>query len=340
MKILLKKSLIVTGCLLTLGLIAIWLIWGIYFSSQITYAGKIFEIKKGERFLDIALHLEQNKLIKSKWFFDLYGIYTSKYKKIQPGKYELSPSFSVAQMLDKIARGEFIKERVRVQEGWSIQDIAKELKNKQLISALDFTTTTKTVDFTEQFPFLTDKPKDVGLEGYIFPDTYDIRADASAVEIIQTTLHNFDNKLTPEIRKQIADQKKTYFEIITMASILEKEVMLYSDKQIVAGILWKRIEEGWPLQVDATLAYFTGRYSMELTKKDLATDSPYNTYKHKGLPKGPICNPGINSIKAAIDYHKTPYWFYMSKPDGTVLYSKTLAEQNANRQIHWSKYDQ
>jgi UPF0755 protein len=338
MKIPLKKSLVVAGILIVLGLIIVWLVWGIYFAGQIKYTGQVFEIKKGERFLDIAWHLEQNNLVKSRWFFDLYGIYTGKYKQIQPGKYELSPSFSVAQMLNKIARGEFIKQQIRILEGWSIQDIAQELKDKQLTSALDFATATKTVDFTEQFPFLKDKPKDVGLEGYIFPDTYDIRADANSIEIIQMALHNFDNKLTPEIREEIKAQKKTYFEIITMASLLEKEVMLYDDKQIVAGILWKRIEKGWPLQVDASLTYFTGRYSLELTKKDLASDSPYNTYKYKGLPKGPICNPGFNSIKAAVDYQKTPYWFYMSKPDGTVLYSKTLAEQNLNMQTHWSRY--
>jgi UPF0755 protein len=318
-------------------LIGLWLWQGVYLAQQTIFKSHEFLINKGEGFLGIAKRLESSKLIKSRLFFEIYGLTTGKYRKIQPGKYELSPSFSVSETLDKMARGEFIKEKIRILEGSTIKDIMAQLKEGELMAADDFATTV-TKDFSDRFQFLNDKPKGQGLEGYIFPDTYEIRYDDSAEEVILKALGNFDRKFTQELRQKIDSQQKTYFEIITMASILEKEALLYPDKQIVAGILWKRIEQDWPLQVDATLTYVTGRYSMELTLKDLATSSPYNTYKHKGLPEGPICNPGIDSIKAAIDYKKTPYWYYMSKPDGKMVFSKTLAEHNLNKETYWRSH--
>ena len=116
-----------------------------------------------------------------------------------------------------------------------------------------------------------------------------------------------------------------------MASILEKEVKTYEDRQIVAGILLKRLKTGWPLQVDAALTYLTGKESLDLTKDDLKIDSPYNTYKYYGLPRGPICSPGLSSIKAAIYYKENSYWFYLTTDDGETIFSKTLEEHNINR---------
>ena len=139
-------------------------------------------------------------------------------------------------------------------------------------------------------------------------------------------LVNFDKKLTPELRTQIQKQKKTIFEIITMASMIEKEVRSLNDKKIVSGILWKRISIGMPLQLDATINYITDKNDPGVAIKDTKIDSPYNTYKYKGLPKGPISNPGIDSTTAAIYPTQTKYWYYLT--DGTTIFSETLQQHN------------
>jgi len=142
-------------------------------------------------------------------------------------------------------------------------------------------------------------------------------------------LSNFEKKLTQELKDEIQKQKKSVFDIITMAAMLEKEVRTLSDKKIVSGILWKRLEAGMPLQIDATINYITGKSDPGATIKDTKIDSPYNTYKYKGLPKGPISNPGMSSITAAIEPTDSPYWFYLS--DGATYFSKTLEEHNVNK---------
>ena len=142
-------------------------------------------------------------------------------------------------------------------------------------------------------------------------------------------LSNFERKMIPELKSQMQEKGKSVFEIITMASMLEKEVRSLEDKKIVSGILWKRMEAGMPLQIDATVNYITDKSDPGVSIKDTKIDSPYNTYKYPGLPKGPISNPGMDSIIAALEPIKTSYWFYLS--DGTTHFSKTLQEHAANK---------
>ena len=139
-------------------------------------------------------------------------------------------------------------------------------------------------------------------------------------------LDNFDKKLTPELNKEIANQKKSIFDIVTMASIIEKEVRKMDEKEIVSGILWKRISIGMPLQLDSTVNFITDGNDPSVSIKATKIDSPYNTYKYHGLPKGPISNPGLGSILSAIYPKKTNYWFWLS--DGITHFSETLQQHN------------
>ncbi len=175
---------------------------------------------------------------------------------------------------------------------------------------------------------MKDKPKNLNLEGYIFPDTYEIRKEENLEEIIIKTLQNLDSKLTKDIREDIDQQKRTIFEIITMASMIEKEVRTLEDKKIVSGILWKRLENNMPLQVDATIFYITGKKGTAISIEELKIDSLYNTYKYMGLPLGPICNPGLESIISAVYPEASDFWFYLSTPEGETIFSKTLKEHN------------
>jgi UPF0755 protein len=144
-------------------------------------------------------------------------------------------------------------------------------------------------------------------------------------------LDNFDKKLTQDLRDEIARQKKTIFEIVTMASILEKEVQTDEDRAMVADIFWRRLKAGMPLQADSTINYITGKSDSRANLTDIQIDSPYNTYKYPGLPVGPIGNPGLSAIKAAIYPKANGYWYFLTTDDGKVIYAKSFDEHKANK---------
>lgn len=274
----------------------------------------LFKIENGQGGKQIAQNLKKQGLIKDDFLFQLYAFLRGDSKKLQAGTYLLSPAMSVAKIFKKIVSGDALKEKITVIEGWNLKDIAWYFENKGMFQAEEL------LELSQSF--------ENGLEGYLFPDTYLVDKDATLEEIVQIMLHNFGNKLSPELRQEIETQNKTIFEIITMASLLEKEVKDYKDRQVVSGILWKRLQAGMPLQVDATITYITGRKTTKISKQEIEIDSPYNTYKYQGLPQGPICNPGLDSIKAAVYPEESDYWYYLSTPQGQTIFSQTLEEHN------------
>lgn len=309
-----------------------------------------YSLQKGTGYKNIAEDLKRQKIINSPLFFKFYVLISGSYSKLQAGNYELSQSMSVAQIVKKFVKGDIVKNKITVIEGWSVKDIAKYLEEKNLYSAKDFldltikdwnqdqsTCKTSARPSTQNFecsgfPFLKDRPKNSSLEGYIFPDTYYVAENSSPKELLNSTLSNFDKKLSSDLREEIARQNKSIFKIITMASMLEKEVKTLEDKKIVSDILWKRIKEGIPLQIDATVNYVTGKSDAKVSIKDSQIDSMYNTYKYYGLPLGPISNPGMDSILAAIYPEESSYWYYLSADgNGQTIFSKTLDEHNEAR---------
>ena len=179
---------------------------------------------------------------------------------------------------------------------------------------------------------LADKPKSASLEGYLFPDTYRFFKDAKLPDVVNKMIANLENKLTSDLKMAIKNSSFTTYEVLTMASLIEKEVKSDSDREIVSGILWKRLKAKIPLQVDATLVYITGR--KEISDADKKINSPYNTYYYRGLPKGPISNPGLSAIRAAVFPENSPYWYYLSAKDGQTIFSQTLEEHNRNKAIY------
>jgi len=302
-------------------------------------------IKKGEGLKEISTNLKSQGLIRSSFFFNIYVLKKGLEKNLKAGKYLFSKSMNVPQIVEKMVSGDVIKRKFTIIEGWNLKDIANLFESQNLLSAQEFFEITgfpsplpqkkdnsfplNSKDFSKDFDFLKDKPKNLSLEGYLFPDTYEVSYEATPEEIIKKILSNFDKKLTQDLRKEIKNQNKTIFEIITMASLIEKEVKTLEDKKIVSGILWKRKKAGMPLQVDATITYITNKKSTKISREELKIDSPYNTYRYKGLPPAPICNPGIESIIAAIYPKKSEYWYYLSTPDGKTIFSRTLKEHNA-----------
>jgi UPF0755 protein len=298
---------------------------------------KLFTIEKGQTVKEIALNLKEEKLIKSSNIFIVYAAITGKYSKMQAGEYLLSSQMSISRIINIFTHGETAKESLTIIEGWDLRDIAKYLKDKNIAEEEDFyaiagnpTGENETVN-VEDYSFLSDKPADISLEGYLFPDTYYIDKSDDLDSIVNKMLINFDDKITSDLKNEIKNQNKTLFEIITMASIIEKEVKTMEDKKIVSGILWKRMVSGMRLQVDATVLYAQNKEGLKVYTKDTQIDSPYNTYKEDGLPLGPISNPGIDSIIAAVYPTKTAYYYYLSAPDGKTIWAKTLEEHNNNK---------
>jgi UPF0755 protein len=286
-----------------------------------------FTVQKGWGDNEIASNLQKLKIIRSGYFFKFYVILSLKHSSLQAGDYSLSPKMSAYEIANKMAQGDIIKDKAVILEGWDIKDIGKYLESKGICSKDYFISLTQK-DYSDEFGFLQDKPKGVGLEGYLFPDTYEISKGETCEDILNIMLENFDQKLTPELRAEIAKTQgvpqKSIFDIVTMASLLEKEVKSLDDKKIVSGILWKRLEIGMPLQLDSTIVYITS--DANISAKDKTINSPYNTYKYAGLPEGPISNPGIESITAAIYPKQTNYWYYLT--DGKTIYSETLEQHN------------
>ena len=288
----------------------------------------VYTVQKGWGDDEIARDLQRLKLIRSNYFFRLYVVLSLQHSELKAGEYNLSPKMSIYQIAKKMAQGDVIRDNVVILEGWDISDIGKYLQLKGICEQNYFISLTQK-DYSGEFDFLSDKPKKAGLEGYLFPDTYQIAKGENCEDVLSAMLGNFDNKLTPPLRAEIKKQNKSIFDVVTMASLLEKEVRKLDDKKIVSGILWKRLSIGMPLQLDCTVNYVTGKSDASCTIKDTKIDSPYNTYKYKGLPKGPISNPGMDSITAAIYPKNTNYWFYLS--DGITHFSETLAQHNAAR---------
>ncbi len=335
------KRLLIIFILFVLG--TFYLVQGVYLPKNSTsQIEKLFLIERGQGVKEISVNLEKKSLIKDKNFFNIYILLKGKTKKLQAGEYLISPSMTIPEITEKFVLGEIVKEKITIIEGWNIGDIAWYLENKGMFQAeelfeligfpmIDYSKATdlpKPKDFSQEYDFLKDKPKNLGLEGYLFPDTYYIDRGVAIEEIIRVILDNFDKKLTADLRREISDQGKTIFEIIITASLIEKEVRIIEDKKIVSGILWKRLKNGIPLQVDATIAYITGKKTTRISKEETQIDSPYNTYKYQGLPLGPISNPGFESILASVYYENSDYLYYLSTPEGETIFSRTLEEHN------------
>jgi len=322
--ILLSLSLIV-------GLVFIYSLKMIYFGEKKPGGEKIIMIKEGQGANEISSLLFREGLVKNKFIFEIYLWLKNLEDKLQAGEYRLKSGMSIKELVNILVKGIGSREReIKVIEGWTVKDIADYLEREGITKKEVFMEAV--INYKEgetKYEFLKDKAKEATLEGFLFPDTYRIYYDAKAEEIIQKMLDNFNRKLTIKMREDIKKSGRTIFEVVTLASILEKEVPNKEDQAKVADLFYRRLKVGIPLQADSTVNYITGKKVNRISKEDAKIDSPYNTYKYRGLPPGPISNPGLGAIEAAIYPIKNNYWYFLTTPDGQVIFSKTLEEHNA-----------
>ena len=298
-----------------------------------------FSIESGEGVNAIANKLKNESLIASEFYFKIYIWKRDADKMLQAGDYVLSPSMTMKEVVDYFISGNVVlsEKDVKIINGWNLKDIATSFQKNNISSSKDFLSLVESPVNKWVFNFdkpslLSDIPRGHDLEGYIYPDTYRVYNNASISDILKKAFANFDLKLSQEMRNEIKKQGKSLHEILTLASIVEKEVRSSDDKKIVAGILLKRLDIGMRLEVDSTINYITGKNDPGASYIDLEIDSPYNTYRNYGLPPGPICNPGISSIIAAIYPEESPYLFYLNRQDTLeTIFSKDYNEHIRNK---------
>jgi UPF0755 protein len=313
------KKILITGILSLLIVTFFYLFYkqGIMPVDKNSKETKIFVIQKGESLKSIIDNLYRQNLIRNRLAFYLLIKKLGFEKKIQAGDFRLSPSMDAETIAKTLTKGT-LDIWVTIIEGLRKEEIAQIINQNFSIPESEFLKYAK--------------------EGYLFPDTYLIPKEATAEAIVKILVNNFYRRFNDDLRQKAKDKSLTEEEVVTIASLVEKEAKYEEDRTKVASIILKRLKNDWPLQVDATIQYALGYQPQEktwwkknLTKEDLNIDSPYNTYKNKGLPPTPICNPGLASIKAVIFADtNTPYWYYLSDKTGRMHYAKTLEEHNEN----------
>ncbi|OGB74231.1 hypothetical protein A2V68_00480 [candidate division Kazan bacterium RBG_13_50_9] len=290
-------------------------------------AGEVrnFTVQSGETISSIAKHLEEEHLIRSPWGFKFYLKLTGKII-VQPGIYQLSPAYGTARVANVIASGDTANITVTIPEGYTLEQIAELLASKGVTSKEEFIK--EASDFPPDYDFSKYRPLGHSLEGFLFPDTYRlIKGDALAA--VRVMLDNFGVKFRNDIKDELGD--RDLHPILIVASMVEREAKTQTDREQIAAVLWNRLDAGMRLDVDATVRYITGNWEDPIAREDLASDSPYNTRRFAGLPPGPICNPGLASIKAALNPPTSSYYYYLTDFEGITHYAETLDEHNQNK---------
>lgn len=289
--------------------------------------GILIEIKNGSSTSTIADTLYEKGTIRSKFFFKLNSKIMGYNGKYHAGSYIVKKSMSMKEQMDIIKSGKTTGKIFTVADGNSLPKTVAALEKLGIIKKEDFYKEIENGVFN--YEFIKGLPKGKNrLEGFLYPDTYSVELNANAHKIIDAMLKNFDKVFKKEYYETIKNQNKSVLEIITVASIVEREAKTPEDKKKVASVIYNRLKAGMPLQMDSILAYITGEEKIKASLEDTKVDSKYNPYKNKGLPPGPICSPGKASIEAAINPDTTEYMYFVAseKLDGTNVFSKTYEE--------------
>lgn len=311
-----------------------------YLYSQlqpVSAAGKAVQkqvaIPAGSSVREIGRLLEENGLVRNGSLFAYYARSKGIGNRLQAGNYNFQVGQTIDKLLETMANGEAIVEAVRftIPEGLNVEQIAARLAEQKLVDKAAFLKEVNEGAFPE-FPFVAAIPKNKDrknrLEGYLFPETYEINKGATEREIIAKMLGQFQKEVKPEWLAALKERNMTLDQAVNLASIVEREVVVDKERPIVAGVFFNRIRDKWMLQSCATVQFVLGKQRDRITFADLEVKNPYNTYINPGLPPGPIANPGRASLAAVVSPAQHDYFFFVTKKDGTSehYFSRTLEE--------------
>lgn len=299
-----------------------------------------FSIESGEGVNQISQELAVQELIHSRLWFEFWVWLSRTEADFLAGDYQLPTNVNVINLVRLLtgALEPSSELSVRFIEGWTIQQMSDYLQRNSVFAEGDFSTFVtvpinyQTVTAGLDDNFFSQLPRGASLEGYLFPDTYRLYHNATVSDLVSKMLNNTLDKFPPDWRAEITKRGYSIHEAMTLASIVEREVASDKDRAMVAGIFWRRLEAGRGLEADSTINYITGKRTPAVSAEDLSLDSPYNTYRYRGLPPGPISNPGSASIQAVVYPQANQYWYFLSAPDGEVIYSTTFEEHKQAKQ--------
>lgn len=292
-------------------------------------------VERGDNALVVGDKLVKAHMIAGKYYLAFYLWKNNQLHNLVAGVYVFQPGMKIPEIAKIITGGETAPTAIPITfpEGWTAKDMAARLDANGL-SGSDFLKIVNDPpqDLIDKYSFLQNFPKSASLEGYLFPDTYYFAKDASAQDVAEKMLKNFGSKLTVSMQNEIIAKKRTIFEIVTLASVIEKEARFPEDMKLVASVFYNRLAAGQRLESDATLEYVLQDNKIQHSATDLQNSSPYNTYRNQGLPPGPVSNPGLDALSAAIFPAQTDYYFFLTDlKTKQTIFSKTFNEHVANK---------
>lgn len=316
-------AVVVVGIMLAFySLVLFWPQGNPYDSVKVT-------IPKGASLKEVSASLQDKNVIRNERSF-LLAVKTLGYEKdIPAGRFKLVKAATNFDIIDQLVNGIHVNKRVTILEGWTITVIAKELEEKLGMDPQVFEDACQNKLLLWKWGI-----EGESVEGYLFPDTYRFSEDETPQEIIGRMIEEYKKNVTDDLRQEMVDKSITETEVLILASIIEGEAIYDQERSIISGVYHNRLRMGMRLQADPTIQYIVEGAPRRLLNKDLKIESPYNTYLHYGLPPGPINNPGIESIRAALNPAETDYLYFVAKGDGYHTFSKTKEAHNkAKRQF-------
>ena len=299
-------------------------------------AEQFVQIPPGAGTADIGRRLVDARVVKDAWAFRAAVWWTGAGRTLKAGEYRFDRPISAVSVVEKIARGDVYGRRVTFPEGLTIAEMAKIYESHGLGKAADFVAAARDVSRVADLD-----PGAPDLEGYLFPETYTLPRGIPAARLVDLMVDRFHTVFTEEMRQLALAQGRTVREIVTLASLVEKETAQAGERPLVAAVYWNRMKIGMGMQADPTVVYAlqkAGRYDGNIRKEDLAFNSPYNTYRFPGLPPGPIASPGKASLEAALSPADVKSLYFVSRNDGTHVFADSLEAHNRNVQKFQVEY--
>jgi UPF0755 protein len=316
--------------LLSLGLLLLFFIlviyWLLFVPPSKTASTKVIFIKKGTHLKKVSEVLKQDGIIKNRHFFVLLTTILGKKTKVKAGEYEFHTQMLPLEVLDALVKGQVKPHLVTIPEGYTLSQIAQLLEDLNLVEKKGFLQKASSPAFINTLGL--SQLAGPTLEGYLFPDTYHLFREMDPEEVIQMMVHQFKKVFGPDLANRTSELGISEREVVILASIIEKETPLSEEKPLISAVFQNRLKKKIPLQSDPTVIYGIKNFNGNLTKEHLLRRTPYNTYLMVGLPPTPICNPGKESLLAAVHPAPVPYLYFVSKNDGSHYFSSDIEEHN------------